>query len=80
MTQADPWDEIPRLEKQMEAELLVKLGGSGLRASGARTAPSETSKPQPLEVEISQLEGYTERSHTGRAVRAREWHESPSDL
>lgn len=25
MNHADPWDEIPRLEKQMEAELLSQL-------------------------------------------------------
>jgi hypothetical protein len=44
MTQADPWDEIPRLEKQMEAELLVRLQGSGLRVSkaGERTEPTVT--------------------------------------
>ncbi len=50
MTQADPWDETSRLEKQMEAELLAKLEDSGLTVS--RTGPqtektrSETSEPR----------------------------------
>ena len=58
MHQADPWDETARLEKQVEAELLSKLTRSGLRVwkAGARTAPSEISKPQRPEVEVSQLE------------------------
>jgi hypothetical protein len=51
MAQADPWDEIPRLEKQMEAELLSRLARSGLRGwnVGARTEPAVTSKARPPE-------------------------------
>jgi hypothetical protein len=51
MTQADPWDEIPRLEKQMEAELLVRLQASGLRVSkaGERTEPTVTPRLGPPE-------------------------------
>ena len=53
MTQADPWDEAARLEKQMEAELLAKLEGSRLRLPnpGARTekALSDIAKPRAPE-------------------------------
>ena len=49
MTQADPWDETARMEKQVEAELLSKLTRSGLRVSkaGARIEPAETFRARP---------------------------------
>ncbi len=33
MIHADPWDEIPRLEKQLEADLLAEFEASALSAS-----------------------------------------------
>jgi hypothetical protein len=53
MTQADPWDETARMERQMEVELLSKLTRSGLRVSraGARTEPAENFRTSPPEAE-----------------------------
>jgi hypothetical protein len=53
MTQADPWDEASRLQKQMEAELLAELKDSRRRLSkpgeGPEKAPAETPDPRAPE-------------------------------
>jgi len=46
MTQADPWDEATRLQKQMEAELLAELKGSKRRVS----MPGEGPKKPPADL------------------------------
>jgi len=41
MTLADPWDEIARLEKQMEAEILAQIEDSSVAAPWARRRADE---------------------------------------
>lgn len=49
MNHADPWDEIARLEKQMEVELLSQLEAAPPKALRAREPIAQT--PVPLREE-----------------------------
>ena len=55
MTQADPWDETARLEKQVEAELLERLKRPRRRVPDGRgqTGSIDPNRIQPVEGKAS---------------------------
>ena len=52
MTQADPWDETARLEKQVEAELLERLKRPRRRVPDG-TGSIDPNRVQPVEGKAS---------------------------